>query len=76
MSFDSNIQELENEYKFLQSHIAITNENWRDFVKEKFFAENLDQLPGEYIGINTELQSLNQSFTSAENIINYLKLYT
>lgn len=73
MSFYNNIQELENEYKFLQSHIAVTDENWRDFVKEKFFNENLNQLPNEYIGFTSELQNLNQSFASAENIINSLK---
>ena len=73
MSFDNNIQELENEYKFLQSHIAITDENWRDFVKEKFFNENLNQLPNEYLSFTSELQNLNQSFASAENIINSLK---
>lgn len=73
MSFDSNIQELENEYKFLQSHIAVTAENWRDNVKEKFFDENLNQLPNEYISFNSELQNLNQSFASAESIINSLK---
>jgi hypothetical protein len=73
MNFDNYIQELENEYKFLQSHIAVTDENWRDFLKEKFFNENLNQLPIEYIGFNSELQNLNQSFKSAENIINSLK---
>lgn len=73
MSFDNHIQGLENEYKFLQSQIAITEENWRDFVKEKFFNENLNQIPNEYIDFNSELQNINQSFASAENIINSLK---
>jgi len=73
MSFDSNIQELENEYKLLQSHIAVAAENWRDNVKEKFFEENLNQIPNEYIDFNSELQNLNQSFASTENIINSLK---
>ncbi len=73
MSFDKHIQNLENEYKFLQSHITVTDENWRDFVKEKFFNENLAQLPSEYRDFNSELQNLNQAFASAENIINSLK---
>lgn len=73
MSFDINIQELENEYKFLQSLIAVADENWRDFVKEKFFNDNLNQLPNEYISFNAELQNINQSFASAENIINSLR---
>ena len=73
MSFDNHIQELENEYKFLQSQIAITEEKWRDFVKEKFFAENLNQIPKEYLDFNSQLQNINQSFASAENIINSLK---
>lgn len=73
MNFEKYIQELENEYKFLQSHITVTDENWRDFVKEKFFNENLEQLPSEYRDFNSELQNLNQAFASAENIINSLK---
>lgn len=73
MSFDNHIRELENEFKFLQSYVVHADENWRDFVKEKFFNENLKQLPNEYVNFNSELQNLNQSFASAENSINSLK---
>ena len=73
MSLENNIQELENEYKVLQSNIAVTDENWRDVVKEKFFKENLNDLPNEYTCFTSALQSLNDSFAVAENAINSLK---
>ena len=73
MSLHNHIQELENEYKFLQSQVGVTAENWRDFVKEKFFSEHLNSLPNEYSDFNSELQSISQSIDSAENIINSLK---
>jgi archaellum component FlaC len=73
MSLDNYIQELENEYKFLESHVAVTAENWRDFVKEKFFNEHLNSMPNEYSDFNSELQRISQSLDSAENIINSLK---
>jgi hypothetical protein len=72
MSFDDYIQQLENEYKFLQSQILITNENWRDFVKEKFFNEHFDSLPYDYSEFISELQSLSQSLDCAQIIIDSL----
>ena len=72
MDFDSNIQELENEYKHLQLFIARADESWRDSVKAKFFAENLEQLPNEYLEFTSEIQNLESSFERAEQFINNL----
>ena len=73
MSFENHIQNLENEYKLLQSFIIVADDSWKDFVKEKFFLENLNQLPNEYNDFNSELNNLNLSFALAENNINSLK---
>ena len=73
MELENHIQELESEYKYLQSHIALTGEHWRDSLKERFYNENLSQIPSEYNAFNSELQNLNQSFASVENIINSLE---
>jgi hypothetical protein len=72
MSFDIHIQELENEYKLLQSYILVANESWRDMVKERFFAENLEQLPNEYTGFISQVQNLEAAFEKAEQAINNL----
>jgi len=72
MSFENHIQELENEFKLLQSNVIVADENWRDFVKDKFFNENLNNVPYEYIDFDNELNNMNQSFASAEGNINSL----
>lgn len=72
MNFQSDIENMVNNFDVLKNQASSTSEAWNDSVQRKYYDQFINNLPKEFQNFINELDKLDKAFESAENTISNL----